>query len=163
VKENPTLEQLAKTWIHPKKVHLGPEASAFLVPNGNAVQDVLTSVFTMVNLKEEQRIHVLKVEVADGQERQLLYKLLDGGLRPSLLLVKWSHDLDDHIPTAHCAGHVRNVGYSFMMMEGDYALYMFTDQSVYDICSMKEVGLTNPFMDSILESVRLSTIPTEQA
>jgi FkbM family methyltransferase len=33
---------------------------------------------------------------------------------------------------------------------------MFTEQTLYDICSMKQLGLTNPIMDSLLESVRLS-------
>jgi len=168
---HPELQQIAKTWILPKKVHMGPEASAFLLPSEHAVQDTLGSVYTTLNLEtpEEQRVHVLKVEVAGGQERQLLYKLLDSGLRPSLLLVKWSHDLDDHISTAHCAGHIRNIGYSFVALssasdpakadalEGDYALYMFTEQVLYDICSMKDLGLTNPIMDSLLGSVRTST------
>jgi hypothetical protein len=171
----PELQQIANTWILPKKVHMGPEASVFLMPSEHAVQDALIPVYTTLKLEtpQEQRIHVLKVEVSGGQERQLLYKLLDSGLRPSLLLVKWSHDLDDHISTAHCAGHIRNLGYSFVALcsgsdptkgdtlEGDYALYMFTEQVLYDICSMKDLGLTNPIMDSLLGSVRTSSCPPD--
>jgi hypothetical protein len=82
-----------------------------------------------------------------------LYKFLDNGFRPSIILVKWSHDLDDHIPTAHCAGHLMNSGYALASLENGYSLYVFTDQVLYDITSMKTLGLKNPIMESILQSV----------
>jgi hypothetical protein len=152
IKEHPDLIKIAKTWVLRTKVSLGPDATHFLQPNPEAVHTLLEPVFTSLEI-HEKRIHVLKVEVEDGAERQLLYKILDSGFRPSLLLVKWSFDLDDHIPTAHCSGHLLNSGYSLVSLSNNYALYYFSDQTIYDLCSMKTIGIKNPFMNTILESV----------
>jgi hypothetical protein len=152
VKESPELEKIAKTWILPAKLTLGPEANSFLQQSEFSVNEALADVFS--NLKmENPQIHVLKLEVKNGQERQFIYKFLDCGFRPSLLLVNWSYDLDDHIATAHCCGHLFNSGYCLVKQTDLYSLYMFQDQTLYDICSMKTVSLTNPILNSVLASV----------
>ena len=156
-KENPKLEQLAKTWVLPTKLHLGPNMSSFLAPSEHSVQEALDSIVQSVN-PDEGKVHFLKVEVSNGLERQLLFKVLDNGFRPGLLMVKWSYDMDDHTATAHCAGHVLNSGYSLVALENGYALYMFTDQPLYDITSMKQISLSNPMMDSILLTVSDSLV-----
>jgi hypothetical protein len=161
VKENPELEKIAKTWILPHKIHLGPSAQ-------DATTDFLVALQPLFEtLKADPMVHFLKIEVADGKERELVYKVLDQALRPSLILVKWSNDLDEHTPTAYCAGHLLNTGYSLIAHENGYGLYMFRDQPLYDICSMKTPSLTNPMMDSLIQSVRDTIIqqkpaPTEE-
>ena len=151
VKENPDYEMIAKTWILPGKVHSGPTATSLLVPGEKAIYNSLESVFSSLLIKEPV-IHLLKIEVSDGIERQFLYKFLDSGFRPSILLVKWSHDLDDHYATAHCGGHLINSGYSLLALENGYALYIFSEQTLYDVCSMKTIGVQNPIMTSIVQS-----------
>jgi len=150
IKETPHLEKIAKTWIMPGKLHLGPNATQFLQGDEMCIHAHLEPFFTTLNAPTS--IQLLKVEVSDGQERQLLYKFLDSGFRPSVLLVKWSHDLDDHIPTANCAGHILNSGYSLFGLSNSYALYVFTEQTLYDLCSMKTISNKNPFLEAILES-----------
>lgn len=152
VKENPELEQLAKTWVLPTKLHLGPQVSSFLDMDEKAVFNVMDGIFKQTST-DDSIVHFLKVELQNGIERQLLYKILDGGFRPSLMLVKWSYDLDDHIPTAHCAGHLLNSGYSLVCLENGYALYFYVDQPLYDITSMKQISISNPIMNSILQTV----------
>jgi hypothetical protein len=152
VKEDPVLEKLAKTWILPTKVSMGPHAETFLASSESSVRDSFEPLFKTLN-NEDSMIHILKLELNEGKERAVLYKILDNGFRPSLVLVKWSHDLDDHISTAHCAGHLLNSGYSLVSLENGYALYMFSEQTLYDITSMKTIGLKNPMMESILSSV----------
>ena len=152
VKENPALEKIAKTWILPNKVHMGPNAEAFLSTSEHSVKDSFEPFFKTIN-NETSMIHILKLELNDGKERALLYKFLDNGFRPSLVLIKWSYDLDDHVSTAHCAGHLLNSGYSLVGIENGYSLYMFSEQTLYDITSMKTIGLKNPMMESILSSV----------
>jgi len=156
IKESPVLEKIAKTWILPTKLHLGPEASTFLSPAESSISTYLEPIFTV--LKSDPMIHLLKLEVKDGQERQFLYKFLDSGYRPSIILVKWSHDLDDHIPTAYCAGHLINTGYTLVQLIDQYAMYIFTEETLYDICSMKTTGgVKNPFITEILNSITLDT------
>jgi hypothetical protein len=159
VKENPDFMAIAKTWILPDRLHMGPDASSFF-SSESAALNLLRPIFE--NLKTDPLINYLKIEVSSGMERQLLYSILDSGFRPSLICVKWGHDLDDHIPTAHCAGHLANSGFSLIKQLDDQCLYYYSDQSMYDICSMKTIGLQNPFMQNILETV-LSQISSSSA
>jgi hypothetical protein len=159
VKETPSLEKIAKTWIMPGKLHLGPNAKQFLDEDEMSVYKHLEPFFTTLNTPPS--IQLLKIEVSDGQERQLLYKVLDSTFRPSLLLVKWSYDLDDHIPTANCAGHLLNSGYSLFGLSNSYALYVFTEQTLYDLCSMKTISNRNPFLEAILESCASVSSPVD--
>lgn len=151
VSGNPSLEAIAKTWILPQKVHMGSDAISFFNPIENPIKTQLLPFFE--ELKSDPVIQFLKIEVPNGMERRLIYSFLDEGFRPSLVLIKWLSDIDDDIPTAHCAGHLINSGYSLIHYENGYALYMFRDDTFYDICSMKTVGLENPFLKTILLSV----------
>jgi hypothetical protein len=151
VSGNSHLEAIAKTWILPQKVHLGPDANSFLQLQTSPIKMILLPFFEQ--LQANPIIQFLKIEVADGFERKLVYSFLDEGFRPSIILVKWSADLDDDIATAHCAGHLLNTGYSLLHLENGYGLYSFRDQPLYDICSVKQLGLENPFLKAILSSV----------
>ncbi len=156
VNDQPDLLQIAKTWVLPSKLHKGPDASLFLEPNEKAINNALEPVFTQIKMTESQVVHILKIEVGNGVERQFVYKILDSGFRPSIMLVKWSHDMDDHTATANCAGHLMNSGYSLFANENGYALYVFTEQTLYDICSMKTVGVSNPFISAITQEFHIS-------
>jgi hypothetical protein len=154
VKENKELLDIAKTWILPTKIHMGPSVSTFFSPVENPVQVALTPIFSSLGV--ESKIHYLKIEVSNGFERTLIFSILDSGFRPSLVLIKWSHDIDDHVATAHCAGHLQNTGYNLISLQNGYALYMFCDSTLYDICSFKSIGLKNPIFTSLLESFKES-------
>jgi hypothetical protein len=107
----------------------------------------LTPFFEKVNA--EKIISYLKIEVDDGMERALVYSILDAGFRPGLFCVKWAHDVDEHIHTAHCVGHMINCGYRLIKFENGYSLYYFTDDNLYDTCSVKDYTLYNPFIKNI--------------
>jgi hypothetical protein len=151
VSGNTHLEGIAKTWILPQKLHLGIDANSFFQVMKDPIKTFMIPLFEQ--LQTDNVIQFLKIEVPDGMERRLLYSFLDEGFRPSMILVKWSGDLDSDISVAHCAGHLLNSGYSLLHSENGYALYSFRDQPLYDICSVKDVGLENPFLKAILSSV----------
>lgn len=153
IKENPKLEQVAKTWILPAKLHQGPNVPTFYFSSANeTVRSAIKPLLETITPGEDQ-IHLFKVELSGGQERPILYKLLDEGFRPSLVLVKWSHDVDENLPTAHCAGHLLNSGYACLAYENNYGLYMYNEQVLYDICSLKEPSFKNPIMESLFSTV----------
>ncbi len=156
VKENPEHELIAKTWVLPSKVHSGPSASTFFEPGDKTIHTILEPVFETLK-NTDNVIHLLKIEVTHGVERQFIYRFLDSGFRPSIILVKWSNDLDEDYATAHCGGHIVNSGYSLLALENGYALYIFSEQTLYDICSMKTIGMQNPIMASIVQSITLQT------
>lgn len=154
VKENPEMLMVSKTWVLPNKVSIGPSAIEFLAPCTSSIQTTCQPMFHRLN--SEEMIHILKIELTHGLERQLVYRFMDSGFRPSLVLIKWSLDLDDHIPTAHCAGHLVNSGYALVSLQNGYALYIYTDESLYDICSMKTVGLQNPIFAELTSTIHES-------
>ena len=150
IKENPELLEIAKTWVLPNKLHIGPNVSTFTNPVENPVYAALAPLFG--DLQLDPAIHYLKIEVPNGFERNLIYTVLDSGFRPSLLLVKWLNDIDEDNATAQCNGHLQNIGYRLISLQNGYALYYFTDQCLYDTCSFKSIGLKNPMFESILDS-----------
>jgi hypothetical protein len=163
VKDDPEALMISKTWILPNKISVGPGAIQFLQPNlrigleetcAHSIQEQFKPVFE--RLKSDEMIHILKLELTSGLERSLVYQFMDSGFRPSLVMIKWSHDMDDHIPTAHCAGHLLNSGYALVAFQNGYALYMYTDESLYDICSMKTVGLQNPILVELTKTMNES-------
>jgi len=161
VKENPELLKVAKTWVLPTKVHTGPNLNTLLTSDEKAFSTMLQPFFSKFKM-ESNRIGLLKIEINSDNERKIIYQVLDEGFRPSLLLVKWSHDVDEHYSTAYCAGHLHNSGYSLIALENDYFLYKFTDDVVYDTMSYKTVSLKNPIINNlssqIIESLRLNSL-----
>jgi hypothetical protein len=152
VKENPEIEKIARTWIVPNKVHLGPNANIFFGENELNILEGLTPIFTELN-NSTSKIHYLKIELEKGIERQLIYKFLDNGFRPSFILVKWSYDVDAHVSTSSCIGHMISSGYCLLGFNNDYSLYMFNNQVLYDIISMKTITTKNAIMEEILQQV----------
>jgi hypothetical protein len=150
IKENPELFEIAKTWILPTKLYLGPDAKTFLYPGENNAINMLTPLFEKIDV--DPVIHFFFFFLSEGSERQLIYSILDSGFRPSLVLIKWSYDLDDHIATAHCAGHLIATGYTLVFLENGYSLYHFRDTGLFDICSMKTISISNPILDTIIDS-----------
>lgn len=161
VKENPELLKLAKTWVLPTKVHTGPILNTLLTSDDKAFSNMLQPYFSKFKMPSA-RVGLVKIEINSDVERKIIYQLLDEGFRPSLLLVKWSHDVDEHYSTAYCAGHLHNSGYSLIALENDYFLYKFTDEVIYDTMSYKTVSLRNPVLSNltaqIMDSLRLNSL-----
>ena len=142
--EDDAIKAIAKTWVLPTKLHCAPSTLAGLI-------ETIQPIYEKLNL--DVNINYLKVELSQGGERQFLYKLLDDNIRPGLILVKWSNDVDNHIPTANCAGHLQNCGYSLCAYNDNYYLYYYSQQILYDLCSWKTISYQNPIMTSILEQI----------
>lgn len=154
IRESEQLTSVAKTWVLPSKLHVGPSADELFRSNEEVYEHVFEPLFR--EYSSEGKIHCLKVEVSGGRERRQLQNLFDLPYRPSLLIVKWSNDVDEDVLTANCAGHLHNLGYSLLSLNDNYALYLFTEQGIYDLCSLKETGLQNPFVNTILKSVSVA-------
>lgn len=147
INEKPELLKLAKIWILPNKIQAFPEPSALL----DSFKDSIAPKQAEYNF---EALSCVKIELSGGQERMLLYKMLDDGFRPSLIIVKWSEDLDNHYSTAYCAGHLVNSGYVMIDQKNGYALYYYTDASIYNTVSMKEVCYGNPIVKNFQEETQ---------
>jgi hypothetical protein len=144
INEKQDLLKIAKIWVLPNKVQTVSQPKAFLESFKHSLQK-----------KQEEynfeSISCVKIELQNGEERMIIYKMLDDGFRPSLVIVKWSEDLDTDYSTAYCAGHLVNSGYVLIDNKNGYALYFYTDASIYNTVSMKDVCYGNPIVKNFQE------------
>jgi hypothetical protein len=142
IQNNPELMKTAKIWILPNKLIKAPPPDILQNSFDSSIQPLLNS--------PQGSLSYVKIDLTDGKERMMVYRILDDGYRPGLICVKWSNDLDEHYATAYCAGHLMNAGYVHVMSIHGYSLYYYGGLSLYDSCSMKEISWGNPIAQSFL-------------
>ena len=153
VKDDPEKLAIAKTWVLPTKIHNGPVLSSLLTSESvTPFMDALNPYFETLKVANK-KVGLLKVDIDSGLERRVVYQILDEGFRPSLMLIKWSNDVDTDYSTANCAGHIHNCGYSLAKVENGFYLYYFSDQVMYDIASWKTEGYQNPVMRTLIQQI----------
>lgn len=93
---------------------------------------------------EGNRVDMLKIEGSQEEERAILYSLTDGGFRPGVLLVRYTYDPDENVPSMLVAGHLQMIGYRLVECKGPWFLYLFEDTCFYDSCSWRTTTCQNP-------------------
>jgi len=109
---------------------------------------------------EETRIDILKIDMQNGNERGILYSVLDAGFRPSTLLIHWSTSPDTDMPTRMVAGHLQNCGYILIRKEANKFLYYFIDSDMYSICSWENTSVINPLINELIDQLKAAAEPT---
>ena len=109
----------------------------------------------------EVRLDVLKIDVPEALERPILFAALEAGLRPGIILVKWSKMPNTDVPTSMCAGHLQNCGYQLIKKINNKFAYYYTDKDLYMTCSWEETNCGNPLVKDIVDSVRNSLAKSE--
>ena len=154
-------------WVIPS--HIRPQTTVPWWCNGSVLEDcsaIPVKAFveglckSMKIQQENARIDLLKIDCvrsAPGFERALLGAILDAGFRPAVLLVHWTESPDEGLATAFAAGHLQNSGYRLLTTaSGNYFVYYFTDNDMYQICSWKNTTVMNPMLNEIVDSFRAS-------
>jgi hypothetical protein len=93
---------------------------------------------------EGNRVDMLKIESSQEEERAILYSLTDGGFRPGVVLVRYTYDPDENVPSMLVAGHLQMIGYRLVECKGPWFLYLFEDTCFYDSCSWRTTTCQNP-------------------
>ena len=101
----------------------------------------------------ETRIDILKIDLGNGDERAVLYAILDAGFRPSTLMVNWSEMPDTNVPISLMAGHLQNMGYQLLAKEESKFLYYFTDRDWYMSCSWEDTTCPNPLIAEVIKMI----------
>ena len=126
------LEGIQKRWILPRN----------LVVKRTDLQ--WSTLATEAAALEGNRVDMLKVEGSQEEERVLLYSLMDGGFRPGVVLVRYTYDPDENVPSMLVAGHLQMMGYRLVECTGPWFLYIFEDTCFYDSCSWRTTTCQNP-------------------
>lgn len=138
-KEKTWIQGLEKKWILPKNI---------IVKNTSIDWNTLNA--ELVSLPEN-RCDLLKIEGTYGNERMLLYSMLESGYRPGILLVKYTEDPDANVPAMLVAGHLQMSGYKLAEASNNWFLYLYTDLCLYDSCSWRNTKVQNPVVQYMAE------------
>ena len=126
------LEGIQKRWILPRNLTVKKVAFDW------------STLKTEASSLESNRVDMLKIEGTREEERVFLYSLIDGGYRPGIVLVQYTHDPDTNVPSMLVAGHLQMAGYRLLECRGSWFLYVYEDICFYDSCSWRTTTCQNP-------------------
>jgi hypothetical protein len=126
------LEGIQKRWILPRNL---------IVKRTSLEWSTLATEAAAI---EGNRVDMLKIEGSQEEERAILYSLTDGGFRPGVVLVRYTYDPDENVPSMLVAGHLQMIGYRLVECKGPWFLYLFEDNCFYDSCSWRTTTCQNP-------------------
>ena len=159
-------------WILPKHLHALKKVpwwcTSLLDLSGTTIETegffpLVESICKRMNLKDgEVRLDILKLDVPHEFERSIIYSMLEAGLRPSMILVRWNKRPDEDVPTTLVAGHLQNCGYALVKMLDGKAVYYFMDKDIYMNCSWEDSTTANPLVRDIVQSVQKSLKRSEE-
>jgi hypothetical protein len=163
----PFSEQAESKWILSKNVRV-QEALPWWTTgeidiSGQKIktQDFLewtTSICSTMKLRGDVRIDILKVDLPYELERGVLMAMLNAGLRPGFIMVKWAKRPNDDIPTTLTAGHLQNCGYYLIGKTDNKFLYYYSDNDLYMSCEWEGMSTQNPIITTIVNRVRNSKV-----
>jgi hypothetical protein len=138
-----------KKWVLAKNVRV----VATEWKSGAIVSNVKEACKTMSISEDDTRIDILKVDMSGGAGRLALYEILDAGLRPAVVIIRWAEEPDSHPGVRVAAGNLQNCGYVLVKKEGPKYLYFFVDNDMYATCSWELEGAVNPMVDAVVQQV----------
>ena len=106
----------------------------------------LVDVFSLI---EDNYFDILKIDFPH-QERLILSGLIDAGMRPALILVRWSKSPNKDKPTRAAAATLQNHGYSLLNRVDDKYLYYYNDKPFYNLCEWETPSMNNPMVEHII-------------
>lgn len=133
-----------------------PLCNHWIIPDSTTFRSYLPSSFTgtlhsediNVTLQEvnPDRVDICKIDCG-SYTTTYLYDFLNRGYRPGLLWVNWSAHPDESSQTMAAAGHVQTLGYRLLKSVGNYFVYMYVDQCMYEVCSWNTPEVVNPMLE----------------
>ena len=92
---------------------------------------------------------IVKVDYP-GQERFVLFNIIDAGMRPAIVLVRWSKNPDKDNITRSAAATFQNHGYVLLSKIDDKYLYYYNDKAFYTLCSWNTPSFKNPMIEKVV-------------
>jgi hypothetical protein len=109
-----------------------------------------------MKLDGDVRIDIIKIDLQDGMERGVIMSMIDSGIRPSFILVKWNKQPNTDMPTTLVAGHLHNCGYVLLGKSNNKFVYYYTDNDVYGLCNYEDTTVPNPLITTIINTIKYS-------
>jgi hypothetical protein len=141
-------KDLSQRWILTKNLTFSKE-----IPFTYSGSIDISGTTTQLQKFNYERVDLCKIDYNEFNT-SIVYSLLNAGYRPGLILINWANHPDQYSDSMLCAGHLQNSGYALISTEGNWFLYMFNDQNLYETCSWARSDVTNPLM----EEIRVTTV-----
>jgi len=104
----------------------------------------------------DTRIDFIKVDLPSELERGVLMSMVDAGIRPSFIMVKWNKNPNTDVSTSLTAGHLQNCGYHLIGKYQNNFVYYYTDNDLYMTCNWDRTDVENPIIKTIIDRVKYS-------
>lgn len=114
------------------------------------------SICSTMKLDGDVRIDLIKIDLQYGIERGVLMSMIDSGIRPSFIMVKWEKNPNTDMPTTLVAGHLQNCGYILLGKSDNKFLYYYTDNDVYGLSNYEDTTVPNPLITTIVNTIKYS-------
>jgi len=163
----PFTEQAESKWILSKNIRIQESipwwTSGEIDVSGQKIKttDFLewtTAICSTMKLNGDVRIDILKVDVPYELERGILMAMLQAGIRPGFIMVKWGKRPNDDVPTTLTAGHLQSCGYYLIGKTENKFLYYFTDNDLYMSCEWEDMTVQNPIIKTIIDRIKYSKL-----
>jgi hypothetical protein len=149
-------EELCNHWIL-------PDSTTFHSSIPSNFNGLLQNDKVNVTLKETKtdRVDICKVDYGE-YTTDFVLNFLNQGYRPGLFWIHWPAHPDESSITMAATGHLQNLGYRLLKSTGNYFLYIFIDECMYEICSWNVSTVNNPmfmeFRNQLLEGYGLKKV-----
>lgn len=163
----PFTEQAESKWILSKNIRIQESipwwTSGEIDVSGQKIKttDFLewtTAICSTMKLRGDVRIDILKVDVPYELERGILMAMLEAGIRPGFIMVKWTKRPNEDVPTTLTAGHLQSCGYYLIGKTGNKFLYYYTDNDLYMSCEWEDMTTQNPIIKTIVDRIKYSKL-----
>jgi len=104
----------------------------------------------------DTRIDFIKVDLPSELERGVLMSMVDAGIRPSFIMVKWTKNPNTDVSTSLTAGHLQNCGYHLIGKYQNNFVYYYTDNDLYMACDWDRTDVENPIIKTIVDRIKYS-------
>lgn len=163
IKDNEVLTAISKCWVLANRVTI-LKGLPFSF-NGSAEVTVKSAVdlsgadlsgvkvtvplVDIFDLTDANYFDIVKVDFP-GMERQVLSGIMDAGMRPSLIMVRWSEAPNSTAQARAAAATLQNHGYTLLSVVDDKYLYHYNDKPFYNLADWETPSMKNPMVEMII-------------
>lgn len=155
IAEVSSFSDVAKCWVLANKVTVVEGLPS--VYGGNLVDGSGNKIplLPFSQLTEgDNYVDIVKIDVA-GYERFVIHSVMESGMRPSLMLVRWSASPDTDPLTKAAAASFQNIGYELVAVKDDRYLYHYLGEGLHELpgLSWTVPSRKNPLLNKIVTDV----------
>ena len=131
-----------------------PVDSAHVVSATTTTTTTPTPLLKLDDILVNSYTDIVKID-SPGTERFVLNNLMEYGLRPALIFVRWEHNPDEDLRLHAAAATLVNHGYSLVGRVGEKYLYHYNDKAFYNLSKYSVPSEKNPMVETTVAYTKM--------